>query len=106
MILERAEGNPFYIEEITKSLEEMGAFKRVEAIEAAKDLGQIQIPVSIQDVLMARIDRLPEEQKSALQIAAVIGREFSAILLERIAESKERAIDVLEIGRASCRERV
>ena len=95
LILERAEGNPFYIEEITKSLEEMGAFKRVEAIEAAKDLGQIQIPVSIQDVLMARIDRLPEEQKSALQIAAVIGREFSASLLERIDESKERAIDVL-----------
>ena len=95
LILERAEGNPFYIEEITKSLEEMGAFKRVEAIETAEDLGQIEIPMSIQDILMARIDRLPEEQKSALQIASVIGREFAPRLLERIAGSKEGAIDVL-----------
>ena len=95
LILERAEGNPFYIEEITKSLEEMGAFKRIKTIEAAEDLDQIQIPMSIQDILMARIDRLPEEQKSALQIASVIGREFAPRLLERIAGSKEGAIDVL-----------
>jgi len=95
MILERAEGNPFYIEEITKSLEEMGAFKRVEAIETAVDLDQIQIPMGIQDVLMARIDRLPEEQKNALQIAAVIGREFAARLFERIAGLEDSASAVL-----------
>jgi predicted ATPase len=95
LILERAEGNPFYIEEITKSLEEIGAFRREEAIEAAVDLDQIRTPMSIQDVLMARIDRLPEEQKNALQIAAVIGREFDARLLERIAELEDRASDIL-----------
>jgi len=95
LILERAEGNPFYIEEITKSLEEMGAFKRIKTIEAAEDLDQIQIPMSIQDILMARIDRLPEEQKNALQIASVIGREFAARLLERTAGSKESGIAVL-----------
>ena len=95
LILERAEGNPFYIEEITKSLEEMGAFKRVEEIEAAIDVDQIQIPMSIQDILMARIDRLPEKHKNALQIAAVIGREFAARLLERTAGSKDEAADFL-----------
>ncbi|MEE9390557.1 MAG: tetratricopeptide repeat protein, partial [Candidatus Aminicenantaceae bacterium] len=94
LILERAEGNPFFIEEITRSLEEMGAFKRVEEIEAAADLDQIQIPMSIQDILMARIDRLSEEQKNSLQIAAVIGREFAARLLERIAGLEERSIGV------------
>ncbi len=95
LILERAEGNPFYIEEITKSLEEMGVFKRVEEIETAIDLEQIQIPMSIQDILMARIDRLPEKHKNALQIAAVIGREFAARLLERTAGSKDEAADFL-----------
>jgi tetratricopeptide (TPR) repeat protein len=94
MILERAEGNPFYIEEITKSLEEMGAFKRVEASETAVTLDQIQIPMSIQDILMARIDRLSDEQKNALQIAAVIGREFAARLLERIAGLEEMSIGI------------
>jgi class 3 adenylate cyclase/pimeloyl-ACP methyl ester carboxylesterase len=95
LILGRAEGNPFYIEEIVKSLEEIGAFRREEAIEAAVDLDQIRIPMSIQDILMARIDRLPEEQKNALQIAAVIGREFDAILLERIAELEDRASEII-----------
>ncbi|UCE56353.1 MAG: hypothetical protein JSV31_13195, partial [Desulfobacterales bacterium] len=95
LILERAEGNPFYIEEITKSFEEMGAFRRVEAVEAALDLDQIEIPTSIQDVLMARIDRLPDEQKNALQIAAVIGREFVARLIGGIAGLEDRASDIL-----------
>ena len=95
LILERAEGNPFYIEEITKSFEEIGAFRRVEAVEAALDLDQIEIPTSIQDVLMARIDRLPEEQKNALQIAAVIGREFAARLIGGIAGLEQRASDIL-----------
>ena len=51
--------------------------------------------MSIQDVLMARIDRLPQEQKNALQIAAVIGREFAARLFERIAGLEDSASDVL-----------
>jgi class 3 adenylate cyclase/tetratricopeptide (TPR) repeat protein len=95
LILERAEGNPFYIEEITKSFEELGAFRRVEAVEAALDLDQIQIPTSIQDILMARVDRLPEKQKNALQTAAVIGREFTARLLERIARLEDSASEIL-----------
>jgi class 3 adenylate cyclase/tetratricopeptide (TPR) repeat protein len=94
LILERAEGNPFYIEEIAKSFEEMGAFRRVEAVEPTLDLDQIQIPTSIQDILMARVDRLPEEQKNALQIAAVIGREFSSRLLERIAHLEVSASEM------------
>jgi class 3 adenylate cyclase len=95
LILERAEGNPFYIEEIAKSLEEMGTFKEMEATGTTNAQNQIQIPTSIQDIIMARIDRLPDEQKAALQIAAVIGREFANRLLERIAKLKEGITDVL-----------
>jgi len=95
LILQRAEGNPFYIEEIAKSLEELGTFKKMEAIGTANAQDQIQIPNSIQDIIMARIDRLPDEQKAALQIAAVIGREFANRLLERIATLKEGISDIL-----------
>jgi tetratricopeptide (TPR) repeat protein len=95
LILERAEGNPFYIEEIAKSLEELGTFKKMEAIGTANAQDQIQIPTSIQDIIMARIDRLPEEQKAALQIAAVIGREFANRLLEKIVKLKAGITDIL-----------
>jgi predicted ATPase len=44
------------------------------------------VPDTIQDVLMARIDHLEEEPREALQLAAVIGREFTQRLLDRIAE--------------------
>ena len=95
LILERAEGNPLYIEEITKSLEEMGTFKGVEANGAVIDSDQLQIPTSIQDIIMARIDRLLEDQKNALQISSVIGRKFAYKLLERIANLKKKAADIL-----------
>ncbi|MGD9227441.1 MAG: adenylate/guanylate cyclase domain-containing protein [Desulfobacterales bacterium] len=96
LILERAEGNPLYIEEIAKSLEELGIFKKIEANGTVKAQDQIQIPTSIQDIIMARIDRLPEEQKVALQLAAVIGREFANRLLERIAKLQAGITDILD----------
>jgi tetratricopeptide (TPR) repeat protein len=94
-ILERTAGNPFYIEEVTKTLEEMNALEKVEGIDVARELDGLQIPATIQGVLMARVDRLPEGQKNALQIAAVIGREFAARLLERTAELQERSSQIL-----------
>ncbi len=74
LILQKAEGNPFFLEELTRSLLERGTWA-----EAA-------VPDTIQGVLMARIDRLPDEHKRLLQAASVIGREFSTRLLERIWE--------------------
>lgn len=95
LIIERAEGNPFYIEEMTRSLDEMGAFKRFAAVKAATDIDKIQIPLSIQDIIMTRIDRLLEEQKNALQFMAVIGRKFAYGLLEKIVKLKDEATDIL-----------
>ena len=51
-----------------------------------KPLEEIVVPDTIQDVLMARIDRLPEAPKKTLQLAAVIGREFTQRLLDRLAD--------------------
>ncbi|MGH7818494.1 MAG: ATP-binding protein, partial [Candidatus Binatia bacterium] len=87
IIARKAEGNPFFVEEVAKSLLEMGALRRTEeGLVLNRGLSEIEIPDTIQDVIMARIDRLEEHAKRAIQIASVIGREFAVRLLERVAE--------------------
>ncbi|HVN84546.1 MAG TPA: adenylate/guanylate cyclase domain-containing protein, partial [Candidatus Binatia bacterium] len=91
LITEKAEGNPFFVEEVTKSLLELGALRRDGdryALDRAPD--EIAIPNRIQDVIMARIDRLGDEPKRAMQIASVIGREFAVRLLQRATEVGDR----------------
>jgi class 3 adenylate cyclase len=83
----KAEGNPFFVEELVKSLRETGSIRREgERWVLGRPLDKISVPDTIQDVLMSRIDRLEDEPRQALQLAAVIGREFTRRLLERIAE--------------------
>jgi class 3 adenylate cyclase/tetratricopeptide (TPR) repeat protein len=72
LILSKAEGNPFFLEELTRSVIEHG-------LSASPT-----VPDTVQGVLMARIDRLPEEAKRLLQLASVLGREFSRELVAAI----------------------
>ncbi|MFQ5973867.1 MAG: AAA family ATPase, partial [Alphaproteobacteria bacterium] len=96
LVAAKAEGNPFYVEELAKSLEESGALRRVDGrLELARPVSEIAIPGTIQDVIAARIDRLPEAPKRALQLASVIGREFTRRLLDRLAEIRERTEEFL-----------
>ena len=91
LVSNKAEGNPFYVEELVKSLEEGGALRRVGTrYELARALGEIAIPGTVQDIIAARIDRLAEAPKRTLQLAAVIGREFTRRLVDRLAEIRER----------------
>jgi class 3 adenylate cyclase/tetratricopeptide (TPR) repeat protein len=86
LVFAKAEGNPFFVEEVTRSLLETGVLRRVNSAYAlARPVDEIHVPDTVQDVIMARIDRLPEEPRRAIQTAAVIGREFTVRLLERIA---------------------
>ena len=97
LITGKAEGNPFFVEEVTKSLLEQGVLRLKDgALELAVKLTEVGVPDSIQDVLMARLDRLADEPKRALQVASVIGREFALQLLERISEAGDRAAIVVE----------
>ena len=73
MIIEKAEGNPFFLEELTRTV-----------IEHSDTESNIDVPDTIQGVLSARIDRLPETHKRVLQTASVLGREFSPRLLGKI----------------------
>jgi class 3 adenylate cyclase/tetratricopeptide (TPR) repeat protein len=84
----KAEGNPFFIEEVVRSLVEEGVIGLREGVPyLARDLAGVHVPDRIQDVLTARLDRLEEGPKHAIQIASVIGREFALRLLERITET-------------------
>jgi tetratricopeptide (TPR) repeat protein len=90
LLIERTEGNPFFLEESVRTLVETqvlagdpGAYCLVQ------DLPTIQVPATVQAVLAARIDRLPQEEKQLLQTAAVIGTEVPFTLLQAIAEIPE-----------------
>jgi class 3 adenylate cyclase/tetratricopeptide (TPR) repeat protein len=97
LIFRKAEGNPFFVEEVIKSLQEVGALRRDErSYVLAKRLDEILVPDTIHDVIMARIDRLKEEPKRTLQLASVIGRDFTRRLLDRLAENLTRIEEILQ----------
>jgi class 3 adenylate cyclase len=87
-ILAKAQGNPFFLEEIAQTLVEQGMLGRAggEALPFA-----MQLPPTLQRVLAARIDRLPAEPKALLQVAAVIGKTFTRDLLQRVVDLPETA---------------
>jgi len=97
MISEKAEGNPFYIEEVTKSLLESGALSKDSGdYRLERPLDQISVPDTIQEVILSRIDRLDRIAKNAMQLASVIGREFAVRLLNRIADVEAQLDEVLD----------
>jgi class 3 adenylate cyclase/tetratricopeptide (TPR) repeat protein len=87
---ERAGGNPFFIEEVVQSMIEGGVLAGARgAMRLAKPVERLDIPASVQSILAARIDRLGEIEKTVLQIAAVIGGNFSDPVLARVADIEE-----------------
>lgn len=85
-IQERTGGNPFFIEEIGRTLLEEGALRRCRPgqVELAGRLEDLRLPLTVEAVLQARLDRLDPEAREWLRIAAVVGREFSARLLAAV----------------------
>ncbi len=89
LIIDRTEGNPFFMEEIAQALFEEGALVRNGAVKLAKPMCEVKVPATVQAVLASRIDRLPPAEKDLLQTVAVIGKEFSLRLTAAIAENPE-----------------
>ncbi|MEZ5726866.1 MAG: AAA family ATPase [Burkholderiaceae bacterium] len=100
-VISRAEGNPFYIEESIRSLHDEGVVVSDETgcRPGARDLSQWHVAPTIEAVVAARIDRLPEELKELLRTAAVIGNEASVVDLASMlvcdAVSTRTRIDAL-----------
>jgi class 3 adenylate cyclase/tetratricopeptide (TPR) repeat protein len=89
-IVDRAGGNPFFIEEVIRSLIDEGAVVQGESgFEATRRIYDILIPPTINDVLMARIDRLEDKTRELVKVASVIGRSFFDRILKDVAVSIE-----------------
>ena len=85
LILEKTEGIPFYIEEFVRSLSDLKIIERKDSKYClAGDIKAVTIPTAIQDMIMARVDSLPEGAKEVLQIGTVIEREFSFEMIKRV----------------------
>jgi class 3 adenylate cyclase/tetratricopeptide (TPR) repeat protein len=85
-VVAAAEGNPFYTEEILRSLIETGVLATAGGdYIVTRPLRDVPVPRTVQEVILSRIDRLEGPTKVALQRASVIGRRFAARLLERIS---------------------
>ncbi|HWP48285.1 MAG TPA: adenylate/guanylate cyclase domain-containing protein [Candidatus Limnocylindrales bacterium] len=92
-LMERTEGNPFFLEESIRTLVETQALVGERgAYRLVKALPTLQMPGTVQAMLAARIDRLPPEEKHLLQCAAVIGKDVEFWLLQAIAELPEEAL--------------
>src|SRR5262245_33311311 len=90
LLIERTEGNPFFLEESVRTLVETkvlvgerGAYRLV------TPLPSIQVPATVQAILAARIDRLPPREKRLLQSASVVGQDVPFVLLQAIADESE-----------------
>ena len=87
-IIKRADGNPFFIEEVVRSFIDQGAIiVKNGAFEVSAKIETMIIPQTINDVLMARIDRLEEKTRDLLKVASVIGRSFFHRILVEVAET-------------------
>jgi class 3 adenylate cyclase/tetratricopeptide (TPR) repeat protein len=93
LLRERAEGVPLFLEESVRTLVEGGALTGDRGgYRLARPFDTIQVPATVQAILAARIDRLPPEDKTLLQTAAVIGKDVPFALLQAVAEIPEDAI--------------
>jgi tetratricopeptide (TPR) repeat protein len=103
-LMEKAEGVPLFIEEVTKTLLDLGVLQREDGVyRLVKNLSEVSVPDTIQGIIMARLDRLGEDGKRTVQLASVIGRQFLVRLLARVAglsnrlEGLLRELQALEI---------
>jgi len=91
MIMEKSEGNPFFIEEVIRSLIEQGMiYHEDDRWKAREEIADIDVPDTIQSVILSRVDRLQAEAKYVLQCASVIGRLFKHRLLEHLTHQEQK----------------
>ena len=103
LIIERTEGNPFFMEETVEVLVDDGALVRDGAtLRLTKPLADLKIPPTVRAILAARIDRLSPADKDLLQTLAVIGKEFPLSLVRAVvaasADELARMLDDLQLS--------
>jgi len=97
LLVERAEGNPFFVEELIGALLEAGVLEREDGRLRAHELPEgFSVPDSVHAVLAARMDRLPAREKAALQAASVVGRIFWEGPVIHLLEGEEPDFGLLD----------
>ncbi len=99
LIVGKAEGNPFFVEEVIRTLIERGGLERSadgDGWVVTPQIKGVTVPDTLQGVLMARLDRLAPDTRRTAQEAAVIGRIFQERVLERLADDVARLESELE----------
>jgi class 3 adenylate cyclase/tetratricopeptide (TPR) repeat protein len=93
LLIERTEGNPFFLEESVHTLVETKVLIGERgAYHLATSLPSIQVPTTVQAILAARIDRLPSDEKRLLQTASAIGTDVAFPLLQAVADVSEEEL--------------
>jgi class 3 adenylate cyclase/tetratricopeptide (TPR) repeat protein len=93
LIIERTEGNPFFMEEIYQALLDGGALARNGAIKLVQPLRNLSIPPTVQAILASRIDRLPAAEKELLQTLAVIGKEQILDMIRAVTRKSDEQLE-------------
>ena len=93
LVIERTEGNPFFMEETVLALFEEGALVRNGVVKLTRSLSELKIPPTVQAILASRIDRLAPNHKDLLQTLAVIGSEFQLGLVSKVAATAEQELE-------------
>lgn len=95
-LIDRAQGNPFFIEEVVRGLVESGTLQRgPDGWQLIRSLDEAAVPDSIEGVITARLDRLEERAREVLQVASVIGRRFAYPVLSGVAPQIDSLADWL-----------
>jgi class 3 adenylate cyclase/tetratricopeptide (TPR) repeat protein len=98
LIIEKTEGNPFFMEEIVRALVEQCVLVRNGATRLVKPLTGIRIPPTVHGILASRIDALPASQKDLLQTLAVVGKDFPLNLIRHITASPDDRLEPMLKG--------
>jgi class 3 adenylate cyclase/tetratricopeptide (TPR) repeat protein len=95
MIVQRTEGNPFFMEEMVQVLFDEGALTRNGTVKLVKPLSSIRLPATVKGIIAARIDKLAAEEKDLLQTLAVIGKEFPLGLVRHVSGKSNQTLTPL-----------
>ncbi|MEO7913689.1 MAG: adenylate/guanylate cyclase domain-containing protein [Roseiflexaceae bacterium] len=96
-LIERTQGNPFFVEEVVRGLVESGALARdASGWRLTRALDESAVPDSIEGVITARLDRLEDRSREVLQVAAVVGRRFPYPVLSGVVARRDGLLDQLQ----------
>ncbi len=98
LIIDRTQGNPFFMEEIVRALAEQGVLVRSGATSLTKPLTEIHVPPTVHGILASRIDALPASQKDLLQTLAVIGKDFPLNLVRHMTARPDDELEPMLKG--------